>query len=200
MTMQGAVRSQSQWTVSISSGATISFSARRRASGSGPSTKAGSGSMKNRLASILIAPSAVDAVATSRATARTSAATIRFISDLLRVGGHATSRAVAPRPPRSRGGRSPASIPRVSPASVRCSREKLGRFLLVQGLLVDLQDRLVLRRDREGDHARNEPLGPHLVDLGLEVLHVLVGEVREPALPLEVLVDGLALLASFGDL
>src|SRR5207249_9394498 len=42
--------------------------------------------------------------------------------------------------------------------------------------------------------------GPHLVDLGLEVLHVLVDEVREPALALQVLVYRLSLLAPLGDL
>src|SRR5204862_5062498 len=51
-----------------------------------------------------------------------------------------------------------------------------------------------------GDHARNEPLGPHLVDLRLEVLDILVDEVREPALPAQVLDDRLALLATLRDL
>src|SRR2546421_5280961 len=67
-------------------------------------------------------------------------------------------------------------------------------LLLVQGFLVDLEDRLVLRRDREWDHPRDEPLGPHLVDLVLEVLHILVGEVREAPLALQVLIDRFALL------
>src|SRR5438132_9437854 len=75
-----------------------------------------------------------------------------------------------------------------------------GLLRLVQRLLVDLQDGLVLLRDGERDHARDEPLGPHLVDGGLEVLHVLVGEVGEPALALQVLVHRLALLAALGDL
>src|SRR2546428_5123748 len=76
----------------------------------------------------------------------------------------------------------------------------LRALLLVQRFLVDLQDGLVLRRDGEGDDPRNEPLGPHLVDLGLEVLHVLVDEVGEAALALQVLVHRLALLAALGDL
>src|SRR2546428_6098353 len=63
-------------------------------------------------------------------------------------------------------------------------RADLSGLLLVQWLLVDLQDGLVLRRDRERDHTGNEPLGPHLVDLVLEVLDVLFGEVREAPLAL----------------
>src|SRR6185503_1715822 len=72
----------------------------------------------------------------------------------------------------------------------RCSAFATGLrgLLLVNGLLVYLEDRLVLRRDGERDHARDEPLGPHLVDLVLEVLHVLIREVREAALALQVLV------------
>src|SRR5437773_2987761 len=80
------------------------------------------------------------------------------------------------------------------------SGASLRGLLLVQRLLVDLQDRLVLCRDREWDHAWDEPLGPHLVDLVLEVLHVLFGEVREAPLALQVFVDGLALLAALRDL
>src|SRR3990172_10342176 len=34
----------------------------------------------------------------------------------------------------------------------------------------------------EWDHPRDEPLRPHLVDLRLKVVDVVVGEVREPAL------------------
>src|SRR5258708_18911870 len=85
----------------------------------------------------------------------------------------------------------PPNVPRWRP---------LRGLLFVKRSLVDLQDRLVLRRDRERDHARDEPLGPHLVDLVLEVLDVLVGEVREAALALQVLEDRLALLAALGDL
>src|SRR5262249_43044200 len=44
----------------------------------------------------------------------------------------------------------------------------------------------------ERDHAGDLPLGPHLVDLALEVLEVLLGEVGEPALLQEVLAHGLA--------
>src|SRR5207249_5241583 len=80
-------------------------------------------------------------------------------------------------------------------------RSRGGRLLVKRlALLVDLEDRLVLRRDGEWDHARDEPVGPHLVDLRLEVLHVLVDEVREPALALEIFVHRLALLAPLGDL
>jgi hypothetical protein len=50
------------------------------------------------------------------------------------------------------------------------------------------------------DHAGDDPLLPHLVDLGLEVVDVLVGEVREAALALEVLDDRLALLPALRDL
>src|SRR5205809_1887526 len=76
----------------------------------------------------------------------------------------------------------------------------LRALLLVQRFLIDLQDCLVLRRDGERDHAGDQPFGPHLVDLGLEVLHVLVDEVSEAALALQVLVHRLALLAALGDL
>src|SRR5213078_2820106 len=87
------------------------------------------------------------------------------------------------------------------PAGPRSPAEAvLGGFLLVEWFLIDLEDRLVLGRDGEGDHARDEPLGPHLVDLVLEVLHVLLGEVREASLSLQIFVDRLALLAALGDL
>src|SRR5258708_21649452 len=85
----------------------------------------------------------------------------------------------------------PPNVPRLRP---------LRGLLFVKRSLVDLEDRLVLRRDGERDHARDEPLGPHLVDGRLEVLDVLVEEVGEPALPLQVFVDRLALLAALGDL
>src|SRR5512132_3133443 len=75
-----------------------------------------------------------------------------------------------------------------------------GRLLLMQRLLVDLEDRLVLLRDGERDDAGDEPVGPHLVDLGLEVLDVLRCEVGEPALAAQVLDDRLALLAALRDL
>src|SRR6266545_579284 len=75
------------------------------------------------------------------------------------------------------------------------------RFLVQRlRLLVDLEDGLILRRHGERDHPWDEPVRPHLVDLRLEVLDVLVDEVCETTLPLEVLVDGLALLAALGDL
>src|SRR6266571_2243175 len=52
---------------------------------------------------------------------------------------------------------------------------RLGRLrLLVHRLLVDLQDGYVLRGYGERDHAGDEPIRPHLVDLRLEVLDVLV--------------------------
>src|SRR5262249_62046881 len=44
----------------------------------------------------------------------------------------------------------------------------------------------------EGDHARDLPLVPHLVDLGLEVGEVFLGEVSEAALLQEVLAGRLA--------
>src|SRR5256885_11085227 len=79
-------------------------------------------------------------------------------------------------------------------------RSSSGWLRLVQRLLVDLEDVRVLRRDGERDHAGDEPLGPHLVDLRLEVLDILIDEVREPALPAQVLDDRLALLATLRDL
>src|SRR6266850_4694203 len=93
--------------------------------------------------------------------------------------------------------------PASRPASSLCQAPQLGglRFLVKRpGLLVDLEDRQILRGNCERDHSRDEPLGPHLVDLRLEVLDVLVDEVREAALPLEVLVHRLALLTAFRDL
>src|SRR5438309_9190141 len=87
------------------------------------------------------------------------------------------------------------------PASVVSQFDSVLRgLLLVERFLVDLEDGLILRRDRERDHPRDEPFGPHLVDLVLEVLHVLVDEMREATLALEVLVHRLALLAAFRDL
>src|SRR5438067_429308 len=51
----------------------------------------------------------------------------------------------------------------------------------------------------ERDHAGNQPLGPHLVDLALEVIEVVVGEVREPPLAQQVVADRRPLQAAFGD-
>src|SRR2546430_1300455 len=134
---------------------------------------------------------------TSRTAERAMVVPIFFTADLLRVGGQPTTAEGRSRLPRSpQPGRPPTTLD-VSPAAIR---SPLRGLLLVQRFLVDLEDGLVLRLDREGNHARDQPFGPHLVDLGLEVLHVLVGEVREPALALEVLEHRLALLAALGDL
>src|SRR5437762_12320413 len=60
------------------------------------------------------------------------------------------------------------------------------------GWLLDLQRRLRRLQAAEGHDRRDLPLLPHLVDLLLEVLEVLLGEVGEPALLQEVLAHGLA--------
>src|SRR2546430_8684255 len=49
---------------------------------------------------------------------------------------------------------------------------------------------------KKKNNARDEPFRPHLVDLVLEVLHVLVDVMREATLALQVLVHRLALLAA----
>src|SRR2546423_4963932 len=136
-------------------------------------------------------------MAMSRTAESASVVPSFFTADLLRVGGEATAQNSAARPPRLP---QPGRLPTTSRVSRAANRLPLRGLLLVQRLLVDLQDRLVLRRDREGDHTRDQPFGPHLVDLGLEVLDVLVREVREPALALQVLEHRLALLAALGDL
>ena len=51
----------------------------------------------------------------------------------------------------------------------------------------------------DGDDAWEPPFFPHLVDLGLVVVHVLVGEVGEPTLALEEIVNGLPLATASGD-
>src|SRR5260221_11033857 len=86
------------------------------------------------------------------------------------------------------------------PHLVTVSWRTLRGLARVEGRLLHAEERLVLGRDGERDHARDEPLVPLLVDLGLEVLHVLVLEVGEASLTLEVLVHRLALLAPLGDL
>src|SRR5438093_6545274 len=81
--------------------------------------------------------------------------------------GMRTRRRICPPPPRA--------------VSWLCRLRGL-RFLVKRlRLLVDLEDGDVLRRHGERDHAGDEPVGPHLVDLRLEVLHVFVNEVREAA-------------------
>src|SRR5438093_150552 len=121
-------------------------------------------------------------------------------ADAVGSGAHATSR---PAMARTATGREMDTRRRIwppPPREVSCLF-RLGRLrLLVHRLLVDLEDGEVLRRHRERDHAGDEPVGPHLVDLRLEVLDVFVDEVREAALSLQVLVDRLALLPTFGDL
>src|SRR6266496_487824 len=66
--------------------------------------------------------------------------------------------------------------------------------LLVSGGRLRLVELLL-----ERDHAGHEPPFPHLVHLGLEVGEVLVREVREPALPEQVVADGATLGAALGD-
>src|SRR5207244_7922685 len=97
--------------------------------------------------------------------------------------------------------REPAALrqPVARPAPINALR-RLGFLVQRLCLLVDLEDCQILRRDGEGDHARDEPFRPHLVDLGLEMRDILVDEMREAALALQVLVDRLALLATFSDL
>src|SRR2546428_13122597 len=80
---------------------------------------------------------------------------------------------------RTRGGDQKRKGPADGRALLHQQRADLSGLLLVQRLPVDLQDGLVLRRDREWDHTGNEPLGPHLAGLVLEVCPVLSGEVRE---------------------
>src|SRR5207237_2851139 len=61
------------------------------------------------------------------------------------------------------------------------------------GRLVDVE--LLVERDDSGD----DPLVPHLVHLALEVVEVVVGEVGEPALLEQIVLDRNALHAAVGD-
>src|SRR5881628_2191380 len=73
------------------------------------------------------------------------------------------------------------------------TRRPTDRSRATSGWLLDLQRRLGCLQTAEGHDGRDLPLLPHLVDLLLEVLEVLLGEVREAALLQEVLAHGLAL-------
>src|SRR5947199_10553635 len=72
------------------------------------------------------------------------------------------------------------------------TRRRTERSRATSGWLLDLQRRPGCLQTAEGHDGRDLPLLPHLVDLLLEVLEVLLGEVREAALLQEVLAHGLA--------
>src|SRR5207245_8865284 len=73
------------------------------------------------------------------------------------------------------------------------TRRRTDRSRATSGWLLDPQRRPGCLQAAEGHDGRDLPLLPHLVDLLLEVLEVLLGEVREAALLQEVLAHGLAL-------
>src|SRR6185295_14530199 len=97
---------------------------------------------------------------------------------------------VIPRPPFGPAGSEKTAGPGApgasAPADGAVTRdERPPVLLLAEGGLRGVEP--LERHDR-----RNLPLLPHLVDLGLEVPEVLLGEVREPSLLEQVLAHGLA--------
>src|SRR2546425_6374184 len=81
---------------------------------------------------------------------------------------------------------------------LRVARKKAGPWII--GTAHRLRRRLVLLQFLpEGNDARDQPLLPHIIDLRLEVVDVVVGEVREAPLSQQVVSHRLALGALLGN-